>query len=118
MSSSYDGDNDRTVTTETYESAGKIGLKPLRFVCLRERTRPWDRAGDHSIVFAHFLPRAGERIETEEGRICRVESVIHKLVQLPDSDIISFMPIVVAEPIANPPGLVTSDRHPGADGAS
>jgi len=66
------------ITPEFAAAARELGMKPVNIVC--DSPYPAERDEGMSFITAVYeIPRIGERILLDDGRICEVQQVVHKV---------------------------------------
>ncbi len=82
---------------ETLMRGIEMGLRPLKVVCFEPRNpADQDSGGAQFTTFVHFVPRIGERITLENGAVCEVRRIYHKIMREPGDKMTSLVPTVVA----------------------
>ncbi|WP_169975555.1 hypothetical protein [Tautonia rosea] len=95
MSINYDPDGVPDVSSEVWDQADRMGLKPIHVICDEPGARVGDPEGVSFIAFGEHLPRTGERIILEDGSRLEVRGVIHKAT-MGENGMISMVANVVA----------------------
>jgi hypothetical protein len=80
--------------------AKEMGLQLAAIYCADTEVEIEDEMGISFIALVPFLPRAGDRIALENGRVCEVQKAFFKIVQMRDTsgvaDAILLVPNVLA----------------------
>ena len=97
----YDSGKPAAYTDEQFEAAMELGLRPIQIICNEPGAQPGDLgAGVAFFAFVHDIPRIGERVELEDGSLCEVTRVYHRVVKIgPTANFHSLAPNVVATKI-------------------
>lgn len=67
------------ITPEFAAAARELGMKPVNIVCDAPYPATNDDSGISFITAVYEIPRIGERILLDDGRICEVQQVVHKV---------------------------------------
>jgi hypothetical protein len=94
---SYDPDRVPNIDPAVLRQGLDMGLHPVQIICEeKENAKPGDQTGVSFIAFVPFVPRIGEDVKLEDGKVCRVRAVYYRVVTNPDSRMITLVPNVVA----------------------
>lgn len=93
MSINYDPDGTPEYDEEAAAQARELGLFMVCIIC---DDRGPDRVPVSFVVFVSAIPRTGERIWLEDGSVCEVKRVYHRVVSMPEIGMISLTPNVYA----------------------
>jgi hypothetical protein len=77
VSLNYDPGARSQVTDEIVGKARRLGFHVFNVICDEEGARAGDDTGVSFAAVAPFLPRVGEEIQLEDGKVCRVKRVIY-----------------------------------------
>jgi hypothetical protein len=97
---SYDPDVAPRVDPEALEEALEMGLEPVSVIC----DEPNAKAGDPSvsfIAFVKYIPRAGDKITLEDGKLCQVKNIHYKLNRM-SSKVVVLFPTIYAVLLSSP----------------
>jgi hypothetical protein len=92
----YDPDEIPELDPETLGQAKGLGLHPIHVICDEPNSQVGDHTGVSFVAFSEFLPRVGDSIDLEDGTVCEVRRVYHKLARNPETNYIMLVPNVFA----------------------
>jgi len=97
---SRDPDQIPSFPPELLDKARKVGKHPVSVICDEPGAKPGDLEGVQFFAIASFIPRVGEKIKLENGRVCIVQSITYVTVtvhnQLGVADEILLQPNIYA----------------------
>lgn len=67
------------ITPEFATAARELGMHPINIICDAPYPAQGDDSGMSFITAVYEIPRIGERILLDDGRICEVQQVVHKV---------------------------------------
>lgn len=97
----YDPDGAPSIDPVAVSEARKLGLTPVHIICDEPEAEVGDDGAVSFFGFVTFVPRKGELIELEDGKLCRVKDVIHKAVAAKEFDAVVLMPNIYAVRVEN-----------------
>jgi hypothetical protein len=80
MSMNYDPDGTPEITPDLHRLARELRMHIVNVVCDVPGAKVGDPEGVSFAALTPHLPRVGEMIELEDGNICEVREVYHKVV--------------------------------------
>lgn len=87
--------------SEAFERATSMGLNPISVICDEPGSKVGDVGGVSFVSFGHFIPRAGDRIELEDGTVCEVVRVHYRLSRTGGDSMTTLVPNVYAVRVSN-----------------
>jgi hypothetical protein len=81
----YDPDGKPIFTDDIIEEAEQLRLHPVLILCDEPRAQVGDPTGVSFIALVAFIPRQGDRIVLEDGRVCEVSKVYYKVLPRKDT---------------------------------
>jgi len=81
----YDPDKKAEVTAEIVKAAERYRLHIINVLCDPPGAKIEDQTGVAFISLSPFLPRPGDKIDLEDGRVCKVKGVSFQVVTERDS---------------------------------
>lgn len=91
---SYGSDETANVDRDAVERGLALGLRPLNVICDEPGAKVGDSTSVSFVVFVEYLPRPGDRLELEDGNVCEVQRVYHKLTRVADENVPCLVPNV------------------------
>ncbi len=76
----YDPDETPDITPEFIDECKRQNLHVVSIICDEPGARVGDAEGVSFVAKAAFIPRPGDRIQLQDGRLCDVKSVAFKVV--------------------------------------
>ncbi len=99
MSVNYDPNGKPEVSADMINLARDLGLQVVNVICDEGGAQVGDHTGVSFIAMTPFLPRPGDRIALEDGRICQTKCAFFKLSRM--TGYIGLVPTVYATLINN-----------------
>src|SRR5262249_30078170 len=96
MSISYDPSAVPDFDPQATDEATRLGLTPINVVCDEVGRQPGDQGGVSFTAFVSFVPRIGDRIILQDGTMCEVRRVYHKVAKAPGSTFFTMVANVAA----------------------
>lgn len=109
----HDPDERPELTPELLERARRLGASPVNIICDEPGAKVGDPGGVTFLSLAWFIPRVGDRIELEGGKICEVKQILFAVSKVVgaegEAEAILLMPNIVAHLIGQLPSRPKSD---------
>ena len=96
----YDPDSKPEIDPEAMAEAEQLGLRVIHVICDEAGAKVGDQSGVSFVTFGDFLPRAGDRMQLEDGTVCEVKRVYFKLSRPDGSRLSVLVPNVLATRIS------------------
>jgi hypothetical protein len=96
MSISYNPDRTPHSDPSLFDEARAEGMQVIEVICEEEGARAGDPTGLSFAAIVPFLPRIGERLLLQDGKVCVVRDVIWRFGEHRPSGSLLLSPFVVA----------------------
>lgn len=97
----YDPDATSQVSPEEFERGLALGFHPINVICDEPDAKYGDHTGVSFIAFGPFVPRVGDQIKIQDGKLCTVTKVCFNV--LGDDKLKTIVPNVCAVVSRVPP---------------
>src|SRR4051812_31451166 len=93
---SYDPDKHPELSNDAVKDAESLNMQIVNVICDEPGAKVGDNTGVAFLSITPFVPRIGERIKLEDGTMCEVKMVFHRVSRLPDTKTTALVPTVLA----------------------